>query len=150
MSRCFDEDEILLFISGTATADQLMRIDEHIAECRPCAAWAAAMLPTAPQPTAVRAGRWLARAAGSVTIFAMGGGGRSTVGPLWAQLEREAHRMVLDLFETGKVVDDAELIARRVLLAHADISASMRQEYIDALAETVRRYAALLGEPTTR
>lgn len=94
---------------------------------------------------------WLAHAERFATIYrAMGGGGRSTMGPLWAELEREAQRMVLDLLETGKIIDDAELIANRVLLARADISASMRQEYIDALTETVRRFTATLDEPTTR
>jgi hypothetical protein len=58
--------------------------------------------------------------------------------------------MVLDLLETGIVIDDAEQIASRVLLARSDITASMRQEYMEALAETVRRYVALLNNSTKR
>jgi hypothetical protein len=77
-------------------------------------------------------------------------GGGSAAGPLWAELEREAHRMVLKLLEAGAVIDDAELIASRVLLAHSDSTASMRQEYKEALAATVGRYLALLNDPTTR
>ncbi len=75
------------------------------------------------------------------------GGGRSKSGVLWSELEREAHRMVLTLLEHD-AVDDAELIASRVLFARSDVTASMRQDYLEALAETVRRYVALLDEPT--
>jgi hypothetical protein len=58
--------------------------------------------------------------------------------------------MVLDLLDAGTTVDDAESIASRVLLARGDITASMRQEYMEALAETVRRYVALLNGSTKR
>jgi hypothetical protein len=58
--------------------------------------------------------------------------------------------MVLDIVENGEVVDDAKLVAGRVLLARSDVTAAMREEYMDALAETVKRYVALLKRPTTR
>lgn len=69
-------------------------------------------------------------------------------GPLWTQLERDAHRMVLDLFEHGQALDDAEHIATRVLAARGDVTASMREEYVDALAATIHAYVAVLAEKT--
>jgi hypothetical protein len=56
-----------------------------------------------------------------------------------SELERDAHRMVLDRFEDGNAVDDPELIASRVLFAHNDVTASMHEEYLEeALTDLVR------------
>ncbi|MDB4964930.1 MAG: hypothetical protein JWN44_619 [Myxococcales bacterium] len=63
---------------------------------------------------------------------------------LWAELEREAHQLVLDILKSGKAIEDPENVASKVLFARSDISPSMRQEYLDALTETVRKQVELL------
>ncbi len=67
-------------------------------------------------------------------------------GALWAELERDAHRFVLDLVEKRLAIDDAGLIASRVLLARAHMSASMRDALLEPLAEVVRTYLELLRQ----
>jgi hypothetical protein len=65
-------------------------------------------------------------------------------GALWAEIERDAHRFVVDLVENNQHAADAELIASRVLLARSDISASLRDAYLEPLAEVVRKYLDVL------
>ncbi len=62
-----------------------------------------------------------------------------------AELERDAHRMLLELIKNGQRAHDPEHIATRVLMARPDISASMREEYLDVLAETIRKHVELLS-----
>jgi hypothetical protein len=64
---------------------------------------------------------------------------------LWADLERDAHRAVLELIESRQTINDAESIASRILLARSDVSASMREAYLDPLAALVLKYAELLS-----
>jgi hypothetical protein len=64
---------------------------------------------------------------------------------LWADLERDAHRVVLELIDEKHALDDFESIASRILLARSDLSASMREAYRDPLAAVVRKYAELLA-----
>lgn len=71
-------------------------------------------------------------------------------GPIWSELERDAHRFVLDMLRRGAAADDAERIADRILLARTDLTVSMRQEYTEALAARIRTYAELLGCPLSR
>ncbi len=56
-----------------------------------------------------------------------------------AELERDAHRMLLELINNGQRTHDPEHIATRVLMARADVSASMREQYVDVLAEAIRK-----------
>jgi hypothetical protein len=69
---------------------------------------------------------------------------------LWAEFEREAHRAVLNLVDAGAHDIDPESVASRVLFAHADITSSMRDEYLDALTEVVRKHVELLNDARTR
>ena len=64
---------------------------------------------------------------------------------LWADLERDAHRAVLELLERKQTISDPESIANRILLARSDVSASMREAYLEPLAAVVRKYAELLS-----
>jgi hypothetical protein len=64
----------------------------------------------------------------------------------WSELERDAHRMVLDMLQNGEAVENAELVACQVLFTRSDLTDSRRQDYVKALAETIRRYAELLQE----
>jgi hypothetical protein len=67
-------------------------------------------------------------------------------GKIWAELERDVHRVLREMLKNREAIADPERIAQRVLLARSDISATMRDELVDALAETVRRQAELLGK----
>ena len=64
---------------------------------------------------------------------------------LWADLERDAHRAVLQLIEGKHPINDPQVIASRILLAHSDISTSMREAYLGPLTAIVRKYAELLS-----
>lgn len=67
-------------------------------------------------------------------------------GKIWAELERDVHRVLREMLKNREPVADVERIAQRVLLARPDVSATMRDEIVDALAETVRKQAELLGK----
>lgn len=64
-------------------------------------------------------------------------------GKIWAELERDVQRVLRDM-KRREAVADAKRIAQRILLARPEVSASMRDELVDALAETVRKHVELL------
>ena len=66
---------------------------------------------------------------------------------LWAELERTAHQLVLDLRENDKTLD-AEQIADRVLGSRDDVPPSMKDEYRQALVATILKQIELLSEGT--
>jgi hypothetical protein len=62
----------------------------------------------------------------------------------WGELEREAHRVVLNLLDASEAIDPPA-VARFVLRKNAQTAGD---ESVAALAKTIQRYADELKEPT--
>ena len=66
--------------------------------------------------------------------------------PLLAELERDAHHLLLAMVARGLSEYDPEAIAARVLSARREVTATMRDEMLDPLASIVAKQIDLLSQ----